>query len=370
MKSLKLIVCLAAITAFAACTKPEKQTEIGFATDTLTVSAQLNTEFTYSVEVNVSNPVGETTFTHDVLPAWITLTSKGTKATFTGTPTELENFNVTLTATNNGESATQEILIVVTTAPVPRTLLIEEFTSETCSYCPNGAEAIHAAIVGNENNVVIVCHHVGYNEDRYTIAKSRPLTAFYGGGIYAPACMIDRRTIPEVDDDVASPVFFPGYLPKPIITKSVISKQLAVPSYVTVNLNTTYNDVTGELNVDVSGFLGSYSPNAKVNVYIIQEGIIGPQSGGGQNYLHKHVLRAALSANFGDVLDVTTGNYQKTYTFIIPATISGVQNIAIPTDPANMYVVAFIADYINNIKDNVLNKSQVHNAVMKKIIEP
>ncbi|MDR0828667.1 MAG: Omp28-related outer membrane protein [Prevotellaceae bacterium] len=275
--------------------------------------------------------------------------------------------------------------------PVQRTILIEEFTGDQCVYCPWGADAISASIEGNENKAIVVCHHVGYNEDKYTISKSRPLTFFYGGTTFAPACMIDRTIIPEVDDEDVSPVFFPSYLPQPKLKASIINKMIEVPSYVTVNIKHSFNAATRELIVDISGELRQDYPNARINVYIIQEELVGQQVGpvnqttgeyvpsqnassttvGGtiQNYSHKHVVRAALAETaWGDILDVTKGKYSKSYAYEIPTSIKGVKGVEIPADVSQMYIVAFVADYIKNSKDN-LDKSKVHNAAIKKIVE-
>jgi len=386
MKNLtKTLFFAAIILAFAACEPTNlPETTIGFSqtnTDSI-VYVKVNAELNFSVSVDVTNPVGNTTFEAE-MPEWLTLTSSGNTATFKGTPTEIGLYSFLLTATNNNETATQKVVIAATTATTEaRTILLEKFTGDQCVYCPWGADEITAGIEGNENRVIIVAHHVGFNEDKYTIAASRPLRFFYGsGGTYAPAAMLDRTIIRGT-----IPVMGTSY-----VTKPRINTQLNKPSYVKIDIETTYNAATKELRVDVSGILGNYYPNAKLNVYIIQEGLTGnqigvvdaegnyvtaaqynsgtpAQSGTIQNYPHDHALRATLSGNWGDAFDVQIGEFSKSYTYTMPDNIRGVQNIDIPTDINNMYVVVFVADYITNTNEN-LGKSEVHNAAIKKIIE-
>ena len=273
------------------------------------------------------------------------------------------------------------------TDPVERMLLLEKFTGDECIYCPWGAEDIAAGIQGNEDRVILVAHHVGYNEDRFTIIESRPLKFFYGSGsTYAPAAMLDRTVIRG-----SVPVMDTEY-----VTKSRVKAQLDKPSYVTIDLKTTYDASTKELKVDVAGELREAYPNAKLNVYIIQDNIIArqaayvdeagklvtledAQSGNYtgeptaqfyQNYNHRNTLRAVLTeTEWGDQIGAeTTARYSKSYTYTIPSAIKGVKNISIPTDVNNMYVVAFVADYIDNTAANRKN-SEVHNAAIKKILE-
>jgi len=384
MKNLKIFFFAAAILTFAACEPTVLKTTIGFSkTNSDSVYyVKINTELIFSISVDVENPVGNTTFEAEI-PEWLALKSSENTATFTGTPTEIGLYSFLLTATNNKETVTQEIVVIATTDKVEaKTILLEKFTGDRCVYCPWGAEDVAEGIEGNENRVIIVAHHVGFNEDKYTVAASRPLTFFYGsGGTYAPAAMIDRTVIKG-----KVPVMGTGD-----VTKSRIITQLNKPSYVKIDFETTYNDVTKELKVDVSGVLGNYYPNAKLNIYIIQEGLTGDQvgpvdaeenyvtysqyvsgtqaySGTLKNYPHNHALRTTLSGTWGDALDVQIGKFSKSYTYIMPDDIKGVQNINIPTDIDNMYVVVFVADYISSVAEN-RSKSEVHNAVIKKIVQ-
>jgi len=278
------------------------------------------------------------------------------------------NFTLTATpenATNSTQNNTFKGYQMLYGECFPRTLLFEQFTGDQCGYCPQGATAMHNSVVGNESRVAIVAHHVGYNEDRFTIVESRAMTWFYGGGgTYAPAMMIDRRIIPQID--TKTPVF------NPIsdANKALTNSQLSIPAFVSVNLNVQYNQAARELQIDVNGeFLVSY-PNAKLNVLLVQDNIIAPQASGGNNYKHMHVIRAFISTpTWGDDIPNAEGaTYSKTYNYTIPASISGVKGIEIDCVPEDMYIVAFVADRISSTSAN-LGKSEVRNAALKKIIE-
>ena len=303
---------------------------------------------TQSVVIDKSLSNGETAeFT---LPDITYSTKKDVSFTLTATPE-----NVTNSGQNNTFTGSQMFYGDF----FPRTILFEQFTGDQCGYCPSGSTAMHKSIVGNESKVAIVAHHVGYNEDKFTITGSRPMTWFYNANTtYAPAMMIDRRIIPQID--TKTPVFGPIENAKTALTNS----QLATPAFVSVNLDVQYDEETRLLEVNVDGeFLVSY-PNARLNVFLVQDSIIASQAGGGNEYSHMHAIRRFLSAaSWGDAIPNTEGaTYSKTYTYTIPPLISTINCV-----PKNMYVVAFVADYINTSAANI-GKSEVRNTAFKKII--
>jgi hypothetical protein len=252
-----------------------------------------------------------------------------------------------------------------------RTLLFEEFTSQYCTACPYGAEDIHAMTEGNDNRVAVVAHHVGYKNDDFTLSDCLPFEWFYndGGGVYAPAMMCDRRIINgniSLSNGNPCPVFSPNG------NTAFTTRQLQVPAFVSVNLNTNYNASTRELIIDVSGeFVYDY-PNAKLNVFLVQDGITAPQAGINNNgngvmindYTHNNVIRAFIStASYGDdIPHNASATYTKQYTYTIPANIQGFECV-----PENMRVVAFVADRKNGSAN--IAKNEVRQTAFKKIIE-
>ena len=265
----------------------------------------------------------------------------------------------------------------LSTDPVERTVLIEQFTGQSCGNCPWGSESIRNVIEDNAR-VIHIYHHVGYYEDQLTISKSKPLTYFYGtSSTYAPAVMMNRKIISG-----SVPVMGINKL-----TTARLNTQLENPSYVKIDLKTTYDAATKELTVDVSGELRREYPNAKLNVYVIQDNIIAKQyalvdetgklvtmqdyqtgnytgkvdGDWYAEYNHRNTLRAVLTPNWGDAFEIEKGKFSNTYTYKIPAKITGFD-----TDVDNMYVVAFVADYIDSKKENI-GKCEVHNATIKKI---
>ena len=253
---------------------------------------------------------------------------------------------ITVTTEDGGKTAT--CAITVKNYPKGNAILLEDFTATWCAPCFSGMKNIHKQIEGFGDKVILVCQHLN---DDFAIPHSRTLSDFYGvEGI--PASMIDR-TKGVVGAEVT---FHPVYL-----TKAILDKMLTQPKSVTISLTTSYDEGSKDIKIKVEGELLQSFPKAKLNVYLVQDGIVAYQNGGDNKYVHRNALRAVLSGGtWGDALGVSQGKYSKEYTYKLPAKIG-----KFATDPAKMYIVAFVADAVNTSGDNT--KNIVHNSVIKAI---
>lgn len=244
-----------------------------------------------------------------------------------------------------------------------RNVLLEQFTSQSCLYCPGGEQNLHDAIGAHVNDVCWIAHHVGFMDDNYTVSDSRPYTWFYGtDGTYAPACMLDRREAGYIGADTKVPVFNSMEL-----TPAILNKAFSVPSFASVNVAT---QLTGrDLTVTVSGNFLKALPKAKLNVFLIQDSLIGFQKDRGTrvpDYVHMHTVRARLSSQWGDNITLDAdSNYTQTYNYAIPDSIMGVTGVKTPVVLNNLSVVAFVADYTAGNR----NECTVHNAGKAKLSE-
>lgn len=235
-----------------------------------------------------------------------------------------------------------------------RNLLLEQFTGTGCSYCPEGAAALKAAIKGQEDKIVWVAHHSGFSKDMLTIDESSEYTWFYNDvSTYAPACMLDRTRLKTL-------LVSPG--PGPIFdsrktTKSMIEALLAIPAYAQLNAQSTFDATTRKLTVTIDGESTQELPYAKLNVFLTQDGIVFRQEGegGGNNYQHDHTIRDVLSDVWGDNVEFVDNKFTKTYTYTLPEEVGIFECI-----PEKMHIIAFLADY----RENRPNECQVHNSVI------
>ncbi len=203
----------------------------------------------------------------------------------------------------------------------PRKYLLEHFTGDGCGNCPEGM----AAMVEYTQNVSTPCiwvsHHYGYNEDEYTISESAKIAkAIAVSG--APNLGVNRTKI--MGTAIA---FHPAYLAKEGMTEYIATKCESTAE-ASVVINHTYDTVTRELNVTVSGQVA----NAEVTEYLLtvlikENGLVGKQAdysaswkkAGYKEFLHPCIVRDLLCADaLGDKVAVENQAYGATYTFTMP----------------------------------------------------
>jgi hypothetical protein len=232
-------------------------------------------------------------------------------------------------------------------------VLIEKFTGQSCSACPNGAEIIKATRAALEGRSIEVAHHEGFGADAFTIDESKEYANFfYSQPKFSPAIMIDRNVAnSENPESVVGRV---NDNETPLFTEAVLSKALESIAPLNINIEHTYNEANRQLAVTVSGEAIQALPNARVNVWLTQSNIKAYQLKGGDDYSHDHAIRATLTGTWGQELVLTPDNkYEMTFRYQLPEKI-GDFDVVID----DMEIVAFIADYDATSSFNC----QVHNA--------
>ena len=217
-------------------------------------------------------------------------------------------------------------------ASFPKKHLIEEFTGQTCGYCPYGMDCI-SAYTKNENNWVLILHHYGYDADHFTIAGCKTITSALGVR-GAPNMCINRATTNYGEGNAV--IFHPGYLEE---TKKA---QFATETYASVVIDNTYNPDTRELNVTVSGAICKEDyPALQLTVLVKESGMIDTQADyygtyeGWEQFRHANAVRAYLTAAKGTAITVdSTRHYTATYSTTLNA----------KWVPENCMVVAFLSE--------------------------
>lgn len=250
-----------------------------------------------------------------------------------------------------------------------RNLLVEEFTGVMCPNCPAGARTLHSAIEQSGQPCVFIAHHSGYSADIYSSDADWDYTMYYGSpDIYAPAAMINRVTNPAESD---VPVLNAQMLASLLNT---IDYAAHLQPYVSMGLESKFNAETREVEVSLDLAAHNSLPNTSLlNVFLVQDSVIGYQSNGGSSYVHNGLLRSVLTGNSWGMLLPDTfqgGGFQNWRTsFQLPEAIFSdfwtastlkesnytAEEVTIPTDPEHMRIVAYVASYDpQNIKNNVV----------------
>ena len=156
MKSLKLFSIIAIAAIMASCQGGDPTTIKFTSADQVSVGVGENLNF--DVTVKVTNGKGETTFAFEGLPEWVTKTPGTNKVTLTGTaPTAEQTFAVTIKATNNKETTTQNFKINVGGGVINP----DGDGTETKPYNVTGAKANQGS-PGNQDYKYVTGYIVGY----------------------------------------------------------------------------------------------------------------------------------------------------------------------------------------------------------------
>jgi len=303
----------------------------------------------YSVS-GISVALGESDdFTHDVP---YDFTSDGTYT-----------IEVTISNVNGGGEVNLDdnVLtrdIIISSVFIQRKIILENFTTGQCPNCP----PIHTLLenyVAGEPNAILIAQHAGFGTDQMTIPENTELLVLYndGGSTYAPALTIDRHYYPEGltgGTPDPGPVFWPGE--STTATTARMNHRVELPAFVEVNINGSYN-AKGSIDLTIHGELVADVPgdDLRVAVYVLEDGLIYPQSGGGSNYTHNNVMRDAVSGTWGDEGIITSNAAGTTFTVDYNYTLDN------GWEPDNMYVVAFVANYDGGNVNNreILNAEEV-----------
>lgn len=198
-----------------------------------------------------------------------------------------------------------------------QSIYIDQFTSQSCTYCPGGEESLAAAFAASNapDAYAWVAHHVGYVDDDFTLTESEAISTFWNVHS-APQMMLDRRLITGQEDIVLSPYS---------ATAEMLNLEMMRPAEASINVDRTFDATTNTLTITVSGETKKTEVNLTVN--LIQGNIEAAQISGGDDYRHSHVIRAYIAGNLGENVAVTGEAYTKTYTYVIPAKIGNFDTV-------------------------------------------
>ncbi len=237
---------------------------------------------------------------------------------------------------------------------VERKILLEQFTTEQCGYCPSGAARIKNVIDQTEfkDKVIWVAHHAGFGTDSYTISASITYERFYGGDTYAPAMMLDRTIftgnvpvmgVPADATQIANS--FRQALDVPTTTSLAITQANTV-------------DVNRKVKITVIGEDKSGTPPTEdlyVYIFLLESGITSTsQSGASGTYTHNNLIRSAMNGVGGTKITWDGNKFSAT----AEASLTPGWNAK------NMDVVAFVAKNYQNPLNNV----EVINVAKEKLI--
>ena len=205
-----------------------------------------------------------------------------------------------------------------------RTVLIEEFTGQQCTNCPDGHEAIHtlttSSLIG-DSIIAVGIHASPLAMDPPLGLRTSEGEEYYRhfGSPALPSAIFNRDTSPL----------------KVEVWSSTVNDLMAVRTDFTVKAEATFDPSTRKLNIKVATSAGEdYAGN--LQVWITENNIVAYQldhGTGKPTYVHNHVLRGVVNGTWGEYTELTAHTPEYfTYTYDIPE----------GWNPDNLEVVAFL----------------------------
>ncbi len=248
--------------------------------------------------------------------------------------------------------------------------LIEEFTSNSCMWCPLGARFINTVMNLRDDIAMVAIHGNQSAVDPYTTTESETLFDYMGGNGW-PSAAFDRSVGWENYVSIFNGIgYYEQYHQEYAQYLGEFFDNLAseTPSYATININSTFDadsrkvivTIDGDISGDFDIMMGA---DAKLSVFLTEDGLVYRQNEEGtwvNDYVHNHVFRKALGSVMGvEINKVGNNKYSNTFEYTIPSDWN--------TD--NMDIVAFISRPLANGANNVYTDLYVNQANKRKFGE-
>ena len=237
---------------------------------------------------------------------------------------------------------------IVDTLPQNKKAILEEFTGIHCTYCPDGHVIAQQIKNAYPNDVFLLNLHTGgyaapsQGEPDFRIAESDSIAEISNLAGY-PAGTVNRHQFTMSQGG--------GTAMSRSDWGSACAYTIAQPSYLNVGVQALHDTINEILIIDVEVYYTDSTPVDGfgfsainyLNVALVQDSILGPQSGALQfnpnaivpgpwqpTYVHNHMLRELITGQWGEDLlsgptPVGPGHFMAgRYVYLIPADINDI----------------------------------------------
>ncbi len=240
------------------------------------------------------------------------------------------------------------------------TVLLEEFTSEGCGWCPYGAARIESAIenLNCNDRVIWICHHDGYSIDWLTAPESTEYTALFGGNTFAPAMMVSRNA--NFSDDEEADFKYPVFsIPMEEEIGNILSSALNEPTFVRLEAESKITDRRANITIkaEKNASFDGQCPTPYISVFVVEDSISPKKQRSYDSHVinyHHNAMRTAITDVWGNTFSWDGDKAEMNYEYEIPAEYKA----------KNLVVVAFIHEYNGD-----LNRRTVFNACQTNLAD-
>ena len=246
---------------------------------------------------------------------------------------------------------------LVSTDPVNRNIVLEEYTGVHCGWCPVGHKIANELATRYKDELFVINIHAGgfADDTQYDFRTEDGNVIYQGSNVSGfPSGNVNRLSESAIGRDI-----WGSYVEN-------IIKEMAecnVAGWVVLDKEARKATIT----VEVYYTANSASANNYINVMMLQNNIIAYQGGSSQNpdqvvngqYRHMHAFRDAITPAWGEEIAPTTkGTFiTKTYEYDIPAKIG-----SFDVNIDDLEFVAFVTEkYQGKATRPILNANKLHN---------
>ena len=282
------------------------------------------------------------------------------------------NVKFAVTKLNGNDDLTPEnnvhlVKVNVIERIVKRKVLLEIFSTENCTNCPQGHEIVEASIDGRHEEIIEVGHHVGFYTDQWTLPADTIYMNFYYAAIvttFAPAGMIDRTLFSKADGHKNPYQGGDSCVVFDVVGADVwnmLNIQLAKPAYAWIDLAANYNEEDSILTINTSGkSITELGGDSRLTVYVTEDNLASERQAGWNSdlrgpYYQHNVNRFIATDVWGNQVALNEG-FEKEYKVKVQPN----------WNVDNLNVVAFVHNYSTkpNVKErytdfNVYNAEKV-----------
>jgi hypothetical protein len=233
-----------------------------------------------------------------------------------------------LSVTCKKDNTTTDEFLAPTTVQ-KKSAVLEEFTGVRCGYCPQGHAIGQSLLDNHPGKVVVVNVHTGsYAEPQSGWPN---FTTPFGSALMNqsavsgfPAGTMNRHKFTGSQYSVQKDGLAMGRGGWTAAADAIMLEDAPV----NIGAKATWDATTRLLTVKVDLYYTAAETTANnINVALLQNGIIGKQSGGSDTYEHNHMLRSFITGQWGDPVPTAStaagSKYTKTFTYTVPADING-----------------------------------------------
>lgn len=234
---------------------------------------------------------------------------------------------------------------IVSTTPENRKVILEEFTGINCVWCPDGHAIAQSIKDANPDDVFLINIHTGGfatpngGQPDFRTPFGSAIAA-QSGLVGYPAGTVNRHFFPGQAQNGGN-----GTAMSRNQWVSASNEKMGEASYLNMAAEADVDVQTNEISVHVEAYYTGDSPEStnQLNVALLQNNTLGPQTGGnmGNEYVHQHRLVWMITGQWGEVINQTSqGDFiDRTYTYTIPAEYNDV-----PVELSDLEVVVFMTE--------------------------